>query len=280
MRLTVLIVAASMFAMAAHSHAQPAPTTISCTDVTGRPVRSVQTTKGVIARATIDDDGRPVIEYDARPIDGVGVQQRLFVYAHECGHHALGHDSTHPFTPAQEQEADCHGIQAMIRRTGFTSNDVMILQGELRDLAPAAARRLPWRSRTYDLEACLPDVVSRRQAAGRAGEANANDCVAHNDADNAILNASRDRLTIEGAYTVRNRCARDLTCTFAIELGTLPDTDADAGSWRNFRVQKTLTEQHTLPAEQGRSIEFRFRGSIETARDGESIDFRVTPSCR
>ena len=269
-----------LLALAAQSQAQTAPTTITCTDVTGRTVRPVQTTKGIIAKATVDDDGRPVIEYDARPLDGISPPHRLFIYAHECGHHALGHDATRPFTPAQEQEADCNGIQALMKRAGFTANDVMILQADLGGLAPEVARRLPWRSRTYDLEGCLPDVVSRRQAAGRAGETSTNDCLAHNDAENAILNASRDRLTIEGSYTVRNRCARVLTCTFAIELGTLPDADADAGSWRNFHVQKTMTEEHMLPAGQGRSIEFRFRGSIETARDGESIDFRVTPSCR
>jgi hypothetical protein len=156
----------------------------------------------------------------------------------------------------------------------------MILQSDMRDLAPAAARRLPWRPRMYDLEDCLPEVVSRRQAAARAGEATANDCVAHNDAENAIVSASRDRLTIEGSYAVRNTCRRDLTCTFAIELGTLPDEDADAGSWRNFRVQKTLTERHMLPAGQAQSVEFRFRGSVETVRAGESVDFRVTPACR
>ena len=122
--------------------------------------------------------------------------------------------------------------------------------------------------------------ASRRQAAARAGEATANDCVAHNDAENAIVNASRDRLTIEGSYAVRNTCRRDLTCTFAIELGTLPDTDADAGSWRNFRVQKTISEQHMLRADQARNVEFRFRGSVETVRAGESVDFRVTPNCR
>ena len=274
------LVAASLFALAAQSEAQPAPTTIGCTDGSGRTVRAVQTAKGIIAKATVDDDGRPVIEYDSRPLDGINSPHRLFVYAHECGHHALGHDATRPFTAAQEQQADCYGIQALTRRAGFTSNDVMILQADLQALAPEVMRRLPWRPRTYDLEGCLPDVVSRRQAAGRASETSVNDCLAHNDAENAILSASRDRLTIEGAYTVRNRCARNLTCTFAIEIGTLPDTDADAGVWRNFHVQKTMTEQHTLPAGQGRSVEFRFRGSIETARDGESIDFRVTPSCR
>lgn len=93
------------------------------------------------------------------------------------------------------------------------------------------------------------------------------------------MSASRDRLTIEGTYTVRNSCARDVSCTFTIELGTLPYSEIDIGSWRNFRAQKTLTEQHMLPANQA-NVEFRFRGSVETIQDGSAVDFRVVPACK
>jgi len=268
-----------LLVVAAPSHAQPPPATIMCTDAGAHPVRAVQVTSGMIAKATTDSDGRPVIEYDPRPIDGVSSQQRLFVYAHECAHHALGHDAGPTYTPAQEQQADCYGIQTLIRRAGFTSHDVVILQTAMHDLPASTARRLPWRTRAYDLEGCLPDAVSPRQAAGRAGEQTAGDCVVHNDATNAIVSASRDHLTIDGVYAAGNRCQRELTCTFTIELGTLPDSDADAGSWRNFRVQQTITEQHAL-SRQVANTEFRFHGSVRTVRDGESVDFRVVPACR
>ena len=59
----------------------------------------------------------------------------------------------------------------------------------------------------------------------------------------------------------------------------LPDSDADAGTWRNFRVQQTITEQHAL-SRQVANTEFRFHGSVQTVRDGESVDFRVVPACR
>ena len=266
-----------MLAVAASSHAQT-PTTISCTDGRGQAVRAVQTTNGVLAKATTDDRGQPIIQYDARRVDGISPQLQLFVYAHECGHHALGHDTTRSFTDDQEHDADCRGIDMLTRRLGFTSNDVMLLQARMLELGSGTARRLPWRTRMYDLEGCLPEVISRREAS-RPKEMIATDCVVHSDAENAIVSVSRDRLTIEGTYTARNRCARDVGCTFTIELGTLPYSDVDVGSWRNFRAQKTITEQHMLPANQA-NVEFRFRGSVDAVPDGNAVDFRVVPSCR
>ena len=246
------LVAVWMCVGAMHSDAQTL-TTMSCADAAGRPIRSVQTTSGVIARATVDGDGRSVIESDARKVDGVSAQQQLFVYAHECAHVTLGHDVSKPFTATQEQDADCQAIQTLIRRAGVTSNDVMILQTDMRELpASTAARRLPWRPRAYDLEGCLPEVAAQRQAAARAPEVSASECVAHNDAENAIVNVTRDRLTIDGVYTVANKCARALACTFTIQVGTLPDSDADAGSWRNFHMQKTIAERHDLRSEERR----------------------------
>jgi hypothetical protein len=266
-----------MLAMAASSYAQT-PTTVSCTDAGAQTVRAVQTTNGVLAKATTDEGGRPIIQYDARRVDGISPQLQLFVYAHECAHHVLGHDTTRPFTDVQEHDADCRGIDMLTGRLGFTSNDVMLLQARMLELGPGTARRLPWRTRLYDLEGCLPEVISRREAS-RPKEITATDCVVHNDAENAIVSASRDRLTIDGTYTARNRCARDVSCTFTIELGTLPYSDVDVGSWRNFQAQKTITEQHLLAANQA-SVEYRFRGSVDTVQNGRAVDFRIIHACQ
>ena len=266
-----------MLAVAARSQAQT-PTTLSCSDARAQAVRAVQTPNGMLAKATTDERGQPIIQYDVRRADGISPQVQLFVYAHECAHHALGHDIIQPLTDAQEHEADCRGIDMLTRRLGFTSNDVMLLQALMLRLGADTGRRLPWRTRLYDLEGCLPDVISRREAS-RPKEITPTDCVVHNDADNAIVSVSRDRTTIDGTYTVRNRCARDVSCTFTIELGTLPYSDVDVGSWQNFRARKTITEQHLLQANRG-NVEFRFRGSVDAAPEGSALDFRVVPSCR
>jgi hypothetical protein len=261
------------------SEAQPVPRIVTCNDPGGRPVPPVQVTNGTIAKATIDHDGRRVIEYDPRRIDGISSQQQLFIYAHECGHHALGHESREPFNITQEQDADCSGVRSLINRYGFTDYSIGILEATMRDLTPAYARHLPWRPRGYNLQDCLPSVISAREAAASRTEASVDDCVLHNDGENAILSNSRDRRNIDAAYSVGNRCTRDLNCTFTIEVGTLPDADADVGSWRGFRAQKTITEQHRLGPMAAR-VEFHFHATVDAVPTGESVDFRVLTACR
>ncbi len=254
------------------------PRTITCNDVSGRPVTPVQVMNGTIAKATTDQNGRRVIEYDPRPLDGISSQEQLFVYAHECGHHALGHDSRAPLDISQEQDADCYGIRSLISRVGVTDYDVGILEANMRDLSTANARHFPWRPRAYNLQDCLPSVISAREAARRRAES-VDDCVLHNDAENAILSESRDRRVIDASYSVGNRCGRDLNCTFTIEVGTLPDADADLGSWRGFRAQKIITEQRRL-GPMAAKADFRFDASVDAVPTGESVDFRVLASCQ
>jgi hypothetical protein len=271
-------------ASAAPGASQPVPRTLTCTAANGRIVTSVQVTNGTIARAAVDQDGRAVIQYDPRAINGITAQQQLFVYAHECGHLALGHDVHEPsFSAAQEQEADCHGIRSLTSKAGFTAYDVSLLESAMHGLEAGNARHLPWRVREYDLEGCVPQVAAQRQAAARKGETSGDECVVHNDGENAIVNKSRDGRVFDGNYSVRNRCTRDVTCRFTIEVGTLLESDIDVGSWRSFRVQQTLTEQHTLRAGQAgsaASAEFRIHGTVDTVAAGEAADFRVLPSCQ
>src|SRR5437588_10593426 len=61
-----------------------------CTDALGRSVASVQASVNDIALASLYN-GQPVILYNPFVVLSVSPQTRLFFYAHECGHHALGH---------------------------------------------------------------------------------------------------------------------------------------------------------------------------------------------
>jgi len=142
-------------------------------------------------------------------------------------------------------------------------------------LGAGDARRLPWMKRAYDLAACVP----RPPEESATVPVNPIDaCIVHRDEDNAIVAQSRDGRTITARYSVANRCAQDVTCTVTIEVGTLPDVDADAGSFARFHPQKTRTEQHPLQA--GANGDFRFEDTIDTVPAGESIDYRVGTSCR
>ena len=101
MRKLSWLVVASVAAFAMQSQAQSIPLTITCNDMSGRAVTGVQVRTGIIAKATIDPDARPVIEYDPRPVDDISPQLHLFIYAHECGHHALGHLLRHSIADEQ-----------------------------------------------------------------------------------------------------------------------------------------------------------------------------------
>jgi len=274
------LVVALVAGFAAQSQAQ-VPLTLACNDRSGRAVTPVQVTNGIIAIAKVDPNGRPVIEYDQRPIAGISPQQRLFIYAHECGHHALGHDRRGQSTNlTQEQDADCYAIRSLMNKVGFTAYDVSILQMVMQQLDADAARHMPWPTRVYNLEGCLATESSDGGTArgNRGGAPSADDCVLHRDAANAILNESRDGRTIKGLYAAANRCARDVTCAFTIETGTLPDADIDIDSWSHFRAQKTRTEEHMLKA--GSETEFRFDETIDSVPINESVDFRVLKACR
>jgi hypothetical protein len=274
------LVVALVAGFAAQSQAQ-VPLTIACNDRSGRAVTPVQVTNGIIAIAKVDQDGRPVVEYDQRPIAGISPQQRLFVYAHECGHLALGHDRGGQSTNlTQEQNADCYAIRSLMNKVGFTANDISILQAFMQQLGADAARYLPWPKRVYNLDGCLANDTSDGGTArgNRSGEASADDCVLHRDAANAILDETRDGRTIKGLYAAANRCARDVTCTFTIETGTLPEADVAIDSWSHFRRQKTRTEEHILKA--GAEMEFRFDETIDNVPTNESVDFRVLKACR
>ena len=261
--------------IATRAGAQGVPSTVSCNDRDGHAVTGAPVTNGVFAKASTDANGKPVIEYDARSIPGIRAQVHLFVYAHECGHHALGHDLRGSITPAQEHDADCYGIRLLMNKAGVTSDDVRTLQEDMEALGPGDVRRLPWMKRAYDLVACVP----RAPDAAAAVPVNPLDaCVIHRDEDNQIVTQSRDGRSITALYSVANRCAQDVTCTVTIEVGTLADIDADAGSFARFHLLKTRTETHPLNA--GSNGEFRFQETIDSVPAGESIDYRVRTSCR
>jgi hypothetical protein len=175
----------------------------------------------------------------------------------------------------QEQAADCYAIRSLMNKVGFTGYDVSILQAVMQQLGADEARHLPWPKRVYNLDGCLATGTSDGGTArgSPGGAPSADDCVLHRDAANAILDETRDGRTIKGLYAAANRCARDVTCTFTIEIGTLPEADIAIDSWSHFRAQKTRTEEHILKA--GAEMEFRFDETISNVPISESVDFRV-----
>lgn len=99
--------------------------------------RENQPIKGVVDNslpyngvATIAFDGTPVIIYNQSSLSRSSRQAKVFVYLHECGHHALRHVWKNP-SQLREMEADCWAIQHMVAQGLIKERKVDELQAEI-----------------------------------------------------------------------------------------------------------------------------------------------------
>jgi hypothetical protein len=128
-----------------------------CTDFRGIPVASVADV-GVqdVAVATYAPNGAPVIVYNVGALRWLAPPTRMFFYAHECAHHALGHGvSRHPMTA--EQEADCWGIRELVRRNLISPADFRAIQNDIARFGRGDWTHLPGPQRASKLGECPLD---------------------------------------------------------------------------------------------------------------------------
>ncbi len=153
------LAAGSAAATAASSLAQtpgaPAITYDGCLDIRGVRVASVaDSTVLDVAKAGLTREGAPIILYNPQVLAFFRPQTRLFWYAHECGHHALGHAFVgNPLS--REQEADCFGIRALFEAGLLGPADLAVIQDDLARVGPGDWTHLPGPQRAVNLEACL-----------------------------------------------------------------------------------------------------------------------------
>lgn len=135
-----------------------------CADVNGIPVGSVASAAiNDIAMATIAG-GRPVIVYNPYVLATTPQKVRLFFYAHECGHHALGQVVGRRLGIYEEQAADCWGIRTLVRDGIFDDDDVTEVQRAIATFARGDWAHLPGPQRAINLRACLSEGGSRRSS--------------------------------------------------------------------------------------------------------------------
>jgi hypothetical protein len=111
-----------------------------------------------IAMAAISN-GNPVIFYNPNILATTRSQTRLFFYAHECAHHALGHVLS-GLRPGQEQEADCWGVNKLTQLRLLDDQDITMIQLDLARFARGDWTHLPGPQRAINLRACLNDSSS------------------------------------------------------------------------------------------------------------------------
>jgi hypothetical protein len=126
-----------------------------CKDFRGIPVASVSDANVPdVAMATYAYTGEPIIIYNPNVLVSLSPPTRLFFYAHECAHHALGHGvQGHPLT--REQEADCWGIRLLVGKSLLSDLDVTAIQLDIANLGRGDWTHLPGPYRAINIRACL-----------------------------------------------------------------------------------------------------------------------------
>lgn len=129
---------------------------LTCNDIRGAVVVDFpDNTINDVAIASLAPDGSPIIRYNTNVLSMMSPQTRDFFYAHECGHHALGHNfgTTHPL--AMEQAADCFAINKLYELGTFSGGDIQAVQNDIARFGVADWTHLPGPQRALNLGICL-----------------------------------------------------------------------------------------------------------------------------
>ena len=109
--------------------------------------------------------GRPVIFYNPRVLSWFAPQTRVFWYAHECGHLALGHNLKQTPPQAAEREADCWAGRHLVDEMGYGRAQFAIILADLAKLGGDWSH-LPGTYRSIDISHCA-DSEPPAAAAGQ-----------------------------------------------------------------------------------------------------------------
>lgn len=130
-----------------------------CTDIRGYGVGSIADySLQDVANAQLSPIGVPIIRYNPNVLSSLAPQTRRFFYAHECGHHALGHNfgTTHPMK--MEQAADCFAIRALVEQNLVNDYDIRVIQKDLTFRGKGDWTHLPGPQRAINLRSCLKSM--------------------------------------------------------------------------------------------------------------------------
>lgn len=155
----LFIVCALVLAVPASARGQTI-TYEGCTDYRGLPVASVPNPDiQDVAVATTTAANRPIIYFNPTLMQKLNPKTRLFFYAHECGHHALGHLSLIPWAGdlaiTMEQAADCYGIAALFGAGLIGEHGLSVIERDLTQLGKGDWDHLPGPVRAINLRRCL-----------------------------------------------------------------------------------------------------------------------------
>lgn len=143
----------SLLAIAPAALAAQAPYS-GCVDRAGVAITATERNDiGAGAIATRQED-RPVIWWNRGNLQWTRPATQLFVYLHECGHHALGHLYKAPAL-RWEREADCWAMELLVDGGMLGPNDEGWIRSDLIRMFPGDGLHLSGEAAVRDTWACI-----------------------------------------------------------------------------------------------------------------------------
>lgn len=131
-----------------------------CVDRRGRPVENIVDNKLGWAGTAAMRAGQPVILWNEKRLGDNSGPMRLFVYLHECAHHALGH-IWRPQGAALEREADCWAFRLLVDGGMARGRHITAVEREARQTIGDDIH-LGGEARVESLRRCIREGTDRR----------------------------------------------------------------------------------------------------------------------
>lgn len=133
----------------------------SCTDVTGHTVVAEADDSVPILVTTTYQARQPTIRYNPALLPNLPATARQFFYAYECARHALGDAGKAPQPLARVRQADCVGLNTLLKSGLLVREQVAALQESL-NFTAAEWTLLPGPPRSFNLAACRTSTGALR----------------------------------------------------------------------------------------------------------------------
>lgn len=124
----------------------------NCKDYRDWPVLQIPAGIPDAAMARTLITGQSVIYYNPLITSKFTPLFKDFLFAHECGHHVLGHGS---IAPVNEQDADCWAIRTLVNKFGLPRDRIPEIQTQIAAFGVGDWTHLPGPLRAAHLPLCL-----------------------------------------------------------------------------------------------------------------------------
>lgn len=134
-----------------------------CVNSNGNPVRVVEVKElKTMSRAALDSaDNSPVVLKNSKILSWIKEETRLYFFAHECAHHALGHTISERHNMDLEIEADCWAATKLVQEKILDAEQIRLVQREINAFGVIEWRIAPGPFRQIEIMECVESNLEK-----------------------------------------------------------------------------------------------------------------------